>query len=306
MKKNVAVIGSGPAGLTSAIYLSRAGVETHVFLGEQAGGQLTQTSEIENFPGFEHGINGNELMSNMMKQAQRFGAILNHSVVDRIQKVEIGFLVFVGKFVYTFDAVIVATGSTPKYLGISGEEKFLGLGYHTCATCDGFFYKDKIVAVVGGGDTAMEEASYLSNLAEKVYLIHRSENFKASKIMLDKCKTISNIEFLLNYQVSSFVEEAGDFKGVVLSPTVSGKDTLNLELDGLFVAIGHTPNTNPVKSVLSITELGYLKPINRTMSEIPGIFIAGDVCDNYYRQAITAAGDGCKAAIDCDRWLITL
>ena len=307
MNKKVAIIGSGPAGLTAAIYLSRASVDTYVYLGDRAGGQLTQTSEIENFPGFVHGINGGELMSNMMKQAQRFGAKLVSSVVNQVRIENETIFVETGdQYSDTFDAIIVATGSTPKYLGVKDEEKYLGLGYHTCATCDGFFYKDKTVAVVGGGDTAMEEASYLSNLAKKVYLIHRSEKFKASKIMLDKCKSISNIEFLTNKIVIGFLSDNDDFKGLMLTQTdipFTKATREDLPIDGVFVAIGHTPNIDPVKNILNVTELGYLKPINRTMSSIPGIFIAGDVGDDQYRQAITAAGDGCKAAIDCDRWL---
>jgi thioredoxin reductase (NADPH) len=307
--KNVAIIGSGPAGLTSAIYLSRANIKVRVFLGQLAGGQLTQTTEIENFPGFIDGINGGELMSNMMKQSQRFGAELVHATVNSLQ-------IDVNKFVINynendveiFDAVIMATGSTPKLLGINGEKELFGNGVHTCATCDGFFYKGKDVAVVGGGDTAMEEASYLSHLCNKVYIIHRSENFKASKIMVDRCKTISNIEFLTNHAINEYVVVNGDLKGIDLRRTdcfdfVHIPNILNI--NAVFIAIGHTPNSQLLKGIITQDEFGYLVPKYRTMSEISGIFIAGDVGDNYYRQAITAAGDGCKAAIDCERWFNT-
>lgn len=302
--KKVAIIGSGPAGLTAAIYLSRASVETYVFLGNSPGGQLTQTSDIENYPGFENGINGGELMSNMMKQAQRFGAKLIHKKVDHIKKIDNGVIVKHSDIEEEFDAIILATGSTPKYIGIKDESKWLGQGYHTCATCDGFFYKGKDVAVVGGGDTAMEEASYLSNLANKVYIIHRSDNFKASKIMLDKCKSISNIEFLTNYQIVGFATSGDIFGGVYLLPTNNIKNKRRLIVDALFVTVGHTPNSELANGIITTDQFGYLLPKYRTMSEVEGIFIAGDVGDNIYRQAITAAGDGCKAAIDCERWLM--
>ncbi len=302
MSKKVAVIGSGPAGLTASIYLSRANIKVKNFLGQLAGGQLTQTTEIENFPGFIDGINGSELMSNMMKQAQRFGSELIHTIVQSIKIENNSFIVSYDKIEESFDAVIIATGSTPKMLNIEGEKELLGYGLHTCATCDGFFYKGKDVAVVGGGDTAMEEASYLSNIANKVYIIHRSDNFKASKIMVDRCKTISNIEFLTDYQICSFAILNNNLGGIYLLPTKDGISKRRLIIDALFVAIGHTPNSELLKDIITSDDFGYLVPKHRTMSEIPGIFIAGDVGDNYYRQAITASGDGCKAAIDCERW----
>lgn len=301
---NVAVIGSGPSGYTAAIYTSRANVKTTIYTGSQPGGQLTTTTEIENFPGFPVGIMGPELMSNMQKQAERFGSKVEYEEVSGINVLGEGkgFDVQVGSQSHHYDAVIIASGAKARYLGLPNEEKWVGKGYHTCATCDGFFYKDKEVAIVGGGDSAMEEANYLTKHATKVYLIHRHDQFKASKIMLERAQKNPKIEFLMFKETTDFIIEDEKFKGIILKDTKSGEST-NLLIDGLFVAIGHIPNTDFVQGLLSMDEVGYLLPKTRTMSEIPGIFIAGDVEDTVYRQAITAAGDGCKAAMDCEKWL---
>jgi thioredoxin reductase (NADPH) len=304
--KSVAIIGSGPSGLTAAIYTSRANLKTTVFSGIQPGGQLTTTTEIENFPGFVDGIMGPELMENMQKQAERFGSDVQFAEVRgiKLNKEE-------GKKKFTvqadtgdvdFDAVIVASGATARYLGLPGEEAWVGKGYHSCATCDGFFYRGKEIAVVGGGDSAMEEAQFLTKFATKVYLIHRNDNFRASKIMLDRAQANDKIEFITHSQIKEFITEGEDFKGVKLENTQTG-EMKDLALSAVFVAIGHIPNSSFAKGLLTMDQVGYLQPKTLTMSEVEGIFIAGDVEDQRYRQAITAAGEGCKAAMDCEKWL---
>ena len=301
--KKIAVIGSGPSGWTAAIYTSRAQLHTDVYLGVQPGGQLTTTTEIENFPGFVDGIMGPDLMQNMQKQAERFGANSLYKTVRDLkidqEKQEYTLVHDTGET--TYDAVIIASGASARYLGLDGEEKFIGKGYHSCATCDGFFYKDKVMAIVGGGDSAMEEANFLTKFGSKVYLIHRSDSYRASKIMLDRAKANQKIEFL---EWTKVVELVGEDKldHVVVEDTKSG-ERRDLDIDGLFVAIGHIPNSDFVKGQLTMDEAGYLQPKHRTMSDIPGIFIAGDVEDTVYRQAITAAGDGCRAAMDLEKWL---
>jgi thioredoxin reductase (NADPH) len=312
----IGIIGSGPAGWTAAIYTARANLDTTVFLGIQPGGQLTTTTEIENFPGFPEGIQGGDLMLNMQKQAERFGAKAIFSVIKGLEvKTETNkskFLVDDGNVTHEFDAVIIASGASAKYLGIPGEEKFVGKGYHSCATCDGFFYRGKTIAIAGGGDSAMEEANFLTKFANKVYLIHRSEKFRASKIMFDRAKNNPKIEFITNKQIVSFLGSE-KVEGVTMKDTVDNSVT-DLNLDGVFVAIGHIPNSGFTNGLLTMDEVGYLTPQikmpaeSRTskyesMSNVNGIFLAGDVEDKLYRQAITAAGNGCKAAMDLEKWL---
>ena len=306
MSHRVAIIGSGPSGLTAAIYTSRASLDTTVFLGLQPGGQLTTTTEIENFPGFIDGIQGPQLMENMQKQAERFGA---KTIMESVRGLD--FDVANHKYTVThdsgesvFDSIIIASGASARYLGLPGEEKYIGRGYHSCATCDGFFYRNKEIIVVGGGDSAMEEANFLTKFASKVYLIHRSDSFRASKIMLDRARANPKIEFVLNSAITSLNGE-DKVTSVDLQNTLTN-ETKTMDINGIFVAIGHIPNTSFVKGKLSMDEAGYLLPKNRTMSEIEGIFIAGDVEDTVYRQAITAAGDGCRAAMDCEKWLESL
>ncbi|MEM1312488.1 MAG: thioredoxin-disulfide reductase [Patescibacteria group bacterium] len=312
----IGIIGSGPAGWTAAIYTSRANIDTTVFLGIQPGGQLTTTTEIENFPGFPEGIQGGDLMQNMQKQAERFGTKSVFSVIKSLEnKSHEGkpkFTISDGSNNHEYNALIIASGASARYLGIPGEEKFVGKGYHSCATCDGFFYRGKTIAIVGGGDSAMEEANFLTKFADKVYLIHRSESFRASKIMLDRAKNNPKIEFVLNKKVIDFLGQE-KVQGVTIEDTQNGEVT-EIELSGVFVAIGHIPNSSFAQNQLTMDEVGYLTPQLRmpaeirtskydTMSNVEGIFLAGDVEDKIYRQAITAAGHGCKAAMDLEKWL---
>lgn len=319
--KKIAIIGSGPAGYTAAIYTSRANIETTIYTGMQMGGQLTTTTEIENFPGFENGIDGGQLVENMQKQAVRFGAKIMMSSVQNIIIEGDSFKIEATNGENNFDAVIIASGATAKYLGIAGEEKYIGKGYHSCATCDGFFYRGKEIIVVGGGDSAMEEANFLTNFATKVYILNRSETFKASPIMLDRAKNNPKIEFILNSEIAEFKGE-DKVEKVVIKNNLTGKKT-EMDIPGVFVAIGHIPNTNFVPEKIEKDQLGYLiassqkfslmQQMNEaeqklarkysTITQIPGIFVAGDVTDHHYRQAITAAGMGCKAAMDAQKWL---
>ncbi len=306
--KKIAIIGSGPAGLTAAIYTSRADIETDIFMGIQPGGQLTTTTEIENFPGFVDGINGPDLMENMQKQAQRFGSNILYETVKSIKfdadKKEYFITADGGERKY--DGVIIASGAKAKYLGLEGEEKWVGKGYHSCATCDGFFYRDKNLIVVGGGDSAMEESNFLTKFAKKVYLVNRTDKFRASKIMLKRAQDNPKIEFLTNSSITGFYGGEDEKVNAVDLKNNLSNETSKMEIDGVFVAIGHIPNSEFVKGMLSMDEAGYLIPTNRTMSEIEGIFIAGDIEDKIYRQAITAAGDGCRAAMDLEKWLESL
>lgn len=311
---SIAIIGSGPSGLTAAIYTSRASIKTDVYTGIMPGGQLTTTTEIENFPGFVNGIMGPELMMNMQQQAERFGANMINSEVSNIHVNNGKIEVIVNGSNISYDGIIIASGASSKYLGLDGEEKWIGKGYHTCATCDGFFYRNKTICVVGGGDSAMEEANFLTKFATKVYLIHRSESFRASNIMLERVKNNPKIEFILNTSITSFEIDNDTIIGVNLHNKATNLDSL-LSLNGIFVAIGHNPNSSFTNDInLPKDEIGYLIPQSRvnpedrvskysTASSIEGIFVAGDVEDNVYRQAITAAGDGCKAAMDIEKWL---
>jgi thioredoxin reductase (NADPH) len=299
--RKVIIIGSGPAGLTAALYAARANLEPLVIAGNVPLGQLMITSDVENYPGFPNGVQGPELMQLFREQAERFGS----TIIDRdATRVDFGarpFGVWIGDEEYRGDAVIVATGASALWLGLPSEEAFRGRGVSACATCDGFFFRGREIAVVGGGDTAMEEALFLTRFADKITLVHRREAFRASKIMAERAINHPKIEVIYNSEV---VEVTGDstVSGLRLRDTVSGEES-NLEVQGLFIAIGYKPNTDLFAEQLELDERGYLKVVDETGSGIEGVFIAGDVHDHRYRQAVTAAGDGCKAAIDAERWL---
>lgn len=304
----VVIIGSGPAGLTAAIYTARANLNPIIFEGMQPGGQLTITTEVENYPGFVDGIQGPELMNVMRDQAVKFGT---KALFNEISEVDFSKRPFVLKSddgkTYTADSVIISTGASARLLGIESEKRFMGFGVSACATCDGFFYKDKKVLVVGGGDTAMEEAVYLTKFASEVILIHRREGFRSSKIMLERAEKNPKIKFMLNQVIKEVVgtENMGikSVTGAILENTQDGSLT-EIDADGIFIAIGHQPNTKIFKDQLEMDETGYLivKP-GSTYTNIEGVFAAGDVADKTYRQAITAAGTGCMAALDAQRWL---
>jgi thioredoxin reductase (NADPH) len=305
--RKVIIIGSGPAGFTAAIYAARANLKPLVFEGNQPGGQLTITTEVENYPGFEHGIMGPELMDIMRKQAKRFGAEFEYKYIDKVDFSDRPYKLFSGKEIYTADAVVVATGASAKLLGIPSEQEYMGFGVSACATCDGFFFKGQKVIVVGGGDSAMQEAIYLTKFATKVYIIHRREGFRASQIMLDRAKKNPKIEFRLNEVVEAILGENENGRksvtGVRLK-NVQTNEITEMKVDGVFMAIGHKPNTEIFEGILEMEDSGYLKvKTGSTYTNIAGVFAAGDVADKTYRQAVTAAAMGCMAAIDAERWL---
>lgn len=301
------IIGSGPAGFTAAIYASRANLSPIMYEGMEPGGQLTTTTEVENFPGYPNGIDGPTMMADLKKQAQRMGADIRWGVVTNVDLSKRPFKIETddGKN-FLAETVIIATGATAKYLGLESETKFKGAGVSACATCDGFFYKGKPIAVVGGGDTAAEEALYLANIASKVYLIVRRDEMRASKVMQDRVKNHPKIEVLWNHVTKEIVgNENGLMKSmthVILENVKTGEEN-KIEVDGFFLAIGHTPNTQLFKGQLDLDNEGYIitKP-DSTATNIPGVFAAGDVQDHIFRQAITAAGSGCMAAMESERW----
>ena len=298
------IVGSGPAGLTAAIYLSRANVPNLLFEGQQPGGQLTITTEVENFPGFPDGITGPELMIRLKAQAERFGTVVKGETVEAVDLSAGPYKVRTDPGSYEAPVVIIASGSTARWLHLPDEEKFHGKGLSACATCDGFFCRGQEIAVVGGGDTALEEATYLPNFAAKVTLIHRRDEFRGSKIMQDRALANPKIEVAWNSVPKQYLaDDKGILRGLVLQDTTGGPDR-ELPVTGCFIAIGHTPNTAFLNGPLPTDASGYLVPTPGTPSvRKPGVYACGDVPDHVYRQAITSAGTGCMAAIDAERWL---
>jgi thioredoxin reductase (NADPH) len=301
----VIIIGSGPAGLTAAIYAARANLAPLVFEGLQPGGQLTITTEVENYPGFPEGIQGPELMEVMRKQAERFGSKHFYEYVDKVDVSKRPFEVHVGDVVHTSESLIIATGASAKWLGLEDEAKFQGRGLSSCATCDGFFFRGKEILVVGGGDTAMEEANFLTRFASKVTLVHRRDEFRASKIMQDRVLNNPKVEVLYNKAIVRYLSDNGQsISGARLVDTKTGEET-DIATDGIFLAIGHTPNTAFLGGQIETDAGGYIVLRGPTGTNVEGVFACGDVADTRYRQAITAAGNGCQAAIDAERWLET-
>lgn len=296
------VIGSGPAGYTAAIYAARAQLAPLVFEGIQFGGALMTTTEVENYPGFRDGITGPELMDQMREQALRFGADLRMEDVDSVDLSGPIKTVTVGDQSYQSRAIILAMGAAARHLGVPGEEALIGMGVSTCATCDGFFFRDEDIVVVGGGDSAMEEATFLTRFARSVTIVHRREEFRASRIMLDRARDNEKIKFLLNTQVVS-IEGNPKVSSVRLRNSVTGEES-SLDVTGVFVAIGHDPRSDLVKGQVELDADGYVQTKHHsTATSVEGVFAAGDLVDHIYRQAITAAGTGCSASIDAERWL---
>jgi thioredoxin reductase (NADPH) len=295
------IVGSGPAGLTAAIYAARANLEPIVLAGSAPGGQLMITSDVENYPGFPEGIQGPDLMARFRAQAERFGARVVDVDIDMVDFSARPFRIWARGVEYSGEAVVIATGASALWLGLESETRLRGRGVSACATCDGFFFRDREIAVVGGGDTAFEEATFLTRFASKVHMLHRRDAFRASRIMIDRAKSNPKIEIHTNTAVDE-VLGGEKVEGLRLRDTVSG-ETRDVSMQGLFVAIGYRPNTDVFRDWLDVDPAGYLVVRDETQSKIEGVFIAGDVHDHRYRQAVTAAADGCKAAIDAERWL---
>lgn len=301
------IIGSGPAGYTAAIYAARANLSPVMYEGLQPGGQLTTTTEVENFPGYPHGVTGPVMMEDLKAQAARFGTDIRWGMATKadfsgeVHKVWIDDTKLIEA-----ETVIIATGATAKYLGLEDEKKYAGGGVSACATCDGFFYRGKDVAVVGGGDTAAEEAMYLAGLCRKVYLIVRRDELRASKVMADRVQKTANVEILWKHQTKGLLGDNGVVEGAVLvkNQGEAGEEEVKIKIDGFFLAIGHKPNSDIFKDYIETDEVGYIKTIPGTSkTKVPGVFACGDVQDSHYRQAVTAAGSGCMAAIDAERYL---
>ena len=300
--EEVIIIGSGPAGYTAGLYTGRAMLKPKLFAGYASGGQLMLTSDVENFPGYPEGIGGPEMMMELRSQAARFGCDIIDKNVDSVDTSTNPFKVNVGEEQFLSKSIIITTGAEALWLDAGNEEKHKGQGISTCATCDGAFFRDKEVMVVGGGDSAMEEATFLTRFCNKVTIVNRRKELRASQIMADRARDNKKIEWKLNRVVKEWVGEQGNFEGAILQNTVSGEEEL-LKCDGAFIAIGHKPMTNFLENQIELDNHGYIIPRENTMTNVPGIFAAGDVVDSRYRQAITAAGMGCMAAIDAEKWL---
>jgi len=304
--ENVIIVGTGCAGLTAAIYAGRASLNPLVLEGRMPGGQLTTTTAVENFPGFPEGVDGPELISRMHAQAEKFGARFQYGVVEAFEHKGSSSRIQVDGVWLETKALIIASGASPRYIGIEGEHALIGHGLTSCATCDGAFYRNVPVAVVGGGDSACEEATFLTRFASKVYLVHRRDTLRASKIMADRALSNPKIEPVWDTVITSYItDEKGEVRGV-RTKNLKSQTEGELEVQCVFVAIGHEPNTAPFRQTLKTDENGYLIQKSGTATELPGVFAAGDVADHVYRQAVTAAGQGCAAAIEAERWLAAL
>lgn len=298
---DVVIIGSGPSGYTAAIYAARANLSVLMFQGYEIGGQLMQTTDVENYPGFEEGILGPDMMEKFEAQARRFGTEMLTEDVTAIDFSQRPFTLTADSGTYQARAVIISTGASAQWLSLPSETRLKGRGVSACATCDGFFFKGKDVAVIGGGDTAMEEANFLTRYATHVTVIHRRNSLRASKIMQDRAMKNPRISFIWESEVAEVLGD-DEVSGLLLRNVRTGDESV-LPVQGLFLAIGHKPNTDLFKGIITMDQAGYLVPVEHTMTNIPGVFAAGDVTDHRYRQAVTAAGDGCRAAIDVERWL---
>jgi len=303
--RNVVILGTGPSGLTAALYTARAQLHPLVMHGSTPGGQLTTTTDVENYPGFIEGIDGGALIENMTKQASKFGADFNYGVVSDVDISSNPIKIITDEGIFLTKSLIISTGARPKKLEIPSETQYWAKGVTSCATCDGFFYKEKVVCVIGGGDSAMEEALFLTRMCTKVYLIHRRDKFRASKIMTERAVANPKIEIIYNSFVAEVLGDGKKVNGVAVKNVVTG-ETKNLPLSGVFLAIGHLPNTDPFKGKINMDEQGYIiTGSHSSATNIPGVFACGDCQDSVYRQAITAAGTGCMAAIEAERWLET-
>ena len=307
MNRKVIIIGSGPAGLTAALYTARANLSPLVFEGNQPGGQLTITTDVENYPGFPEGIMGPELMEKFRTQATRFGAECHFKHVTKVDFNARPFKVWVANDMFTTDSIIIATGASAKMLGLESEKELMGYGVSACATCDGFFFKDKKVLVVGGGDSAMEEATYLTKFASEVKIVHRRDEFRASKIMVDRAMNNDKISVIWNSSIKEILGSKDNGVHAVLLEDSKNKNTIEEKCDGVFMAIGHKPNTDLFADILDSDNAGYLiTKEGSTATNIEGVYACGDVQDHVYRQAVTAAGSGCMSALDAERYLEAL